>query len=339
MHREKPDVSDSKIASCLEADFGLDTESIVFLPIGYDPDSAVYRVRAADQVSYFLKLTRSSIVPAHLQIPRALIERGISNVVAPLPAVHGRLWTTLDPYRLILYPYIHGDNAVNRDMSIQQWLDFGALLRDVHRSGIVTQFYGQIEVERFASPMIEQVRSEQRHIQKTAFTLAVQREFAHFWEQQAALIRHITDRTEQLGRGLRNESFDLVLCHGDVHAANVVLSDSAEIYIIDWDTPRIAPRERDLLFIIGSTIARPVSLREEELFFRAYGKTRVDWRAITYYRHERVLEELHAGARSVFLDAAASTAIRETDARFTMGLFEPGSLVQSALDADRGLRS
>ena len=128
-----------------------------------------------------------------------------------------------------------------------------------------------------------------------------------------------------------------VLCHGDVHAANIMLDHEGGLYIVDWDTPRIAPRERDLLFIVGSIIARTVTPHEEACFFQGYGLTAINWRALTYYRYERALEDVYEGARSVFLDSAVSAAVKTADAHVTMGLFRSGDIVQSALQADQRL--
>lgn len=226
---------------------------------------------------------------------------------------------------------------MERGMSDQQWMTFGATLNAIHRSGIEAQFGGEIPLETFASPMIDLVRSMQEQVQSRQFALPVQQEFAAFWQQNTTVIQHLTDRAEQLGTMLQAEQFDTVLCHGDVHAANIMLDHTGELYIVDWDTPRIAPRERDLLFIIGSTIARRVTLHEEARFFQGYGATTINWHALTYYRYERVLEDLYEGGRSVFFTPLSSVAVKEADAQLTISLFQPGEIVQSALEADKRL--
>jgi spectinomycin phosphotransferase len=337
MLREQPSLSEAVIARCVKRAYGLMADAVTFLPIGYDPDAAVYRIHAHDQRAYFLKLSRKAIVPASLRIPRALLDQGIGNLLAPLPTLDHQLWCTLDAYSLVLYPFIDGENAMRQGMSSQQWIEFGRTLKAIHRSRIVDDLVCEIPVERFATPMIERVRWMQQQIQHQRFELPVQQQFAAFWQQNHALIRHLTDRAAQLGALLQTTSFALVLCHGDIHAANIMLDRSGAIMLVDWDTPRIAPCERDLLFIVGSTIARRVTAQEEALFFEGYGATEIDWRALTYYRYERVLEDLYAGGHSVFFNLSSSEAVKAADAELTRGLFQAGDIVASALAADQKL--
>jgi spectinomycin phosphotransferase len=337
MLREKPTLSDAAIALCLEHEYGLTIDAVTFLPIGYDPNAAVYRIHTRNNASYFLKLTRNTIVPASLRIPRALIDHGITNVLAPLPTLRHDLWCVLDPYSLILYPFINGQNVMQRGMSDQQWITFGATLNAIHSSRIETQFVGEIPLETFASPMIDLVRSMHKQVQASQFELPVQQDFAAFWQQNTSIIQHLTDRAEQLGIVLQMEQFDAVLCHGDVHAANIMLDHNGNVAIVYWDTPRIAPRERDLLFVIGSTIARRVTPHEEACFFQGYGATTINWQALIYYRYERVLEDLYEGGQSVFFNPLSSTAVKEADAQLTMSLFQPDAIVQGALEGDKQL--
>jgi hypothetical protein len=42
--REDPGLDVDKISACLQAHYGLRTDSVTFLPIGYDPNAAVYEV-------------------------------------------------------------------------------------------------------------------------------------------------------------------------------------------------------------------------------------------------------------------------------------------------------
>jgi Ser/Thr protein kinase RdoA (MazF antagonist) len=42
-----------------------------------------------------------------------------------------------------------------------------------------------------------------------------------------------------------------VLCHADLHTWNVLVDSVGDLWIADWDEAVLAPRERDLMFVVG----------------------------------------------------------------------------------------
>ncbi|MEZ4836015.1 MAG: phosphotransferase [Caldilineaceae bacterium] len=76
-----------------------------------------------------------------------------------------------------------------------------------------------------------------------------------------------------------------VLCHTDIHTANVLVDPGGDLHIVDWDQPLFAPKERDLMFFVQNGPGEPVepSVRH---FFHGYGDTVIDWTALAYYRYE-----------------------------------------------------
>jgi spectinomycin phosphotransferase len=139
------------------------------------------------------------------------------------------------------------------------------------------------------------------------------------------------ERAEDLGARLATRPFERVLCHADIHAANVLVADDGRIFLVDWDGPMLAPRERDLLFVIGSRIARDVEPREEAWFFEGYGEVPVDPEAIVYYRYERILEDIGVIARSVF-DGDASEESRAREVDLAESFFSPGGILETVED-------
>jgi spectinomycin phosphotransferase len=328
--RDDPGLNLDTIAACLDAQYGLRLSSITFLPLGYDLNAFVYKVIADDGSPYFLKIRFGPLRESGLLVPWALSKRGIRNVLAPLQTPSSELWCSCDGRSLVLYPFIAGENAMATGMTDEQWREFGATLQAVHSSGLAEEFRGRLPVESFALPSSALVRRILDMTDTTEFENVVAAEFAAFWRENAARIRQMLARAEELGRRLQSRSFDHVLCRADIHAANILVSDDGQIYLIDWDGPLIAPRERDLLFVVGSIIARTVEPREEELFFSGYGPVRIDPEALVYYRYERIVEDLGEIGRSVLLDPSPSDQMRAEESRLARSFFAPGGDIDHA---------
>src|SRR5205085_10126041 len=97
---------------------------------------------------------------------------------------------------------------------------------------------------------------------------------------------------EQLGQKIQKHQTEFVLCHSDIHAGNVLIANDGTLYIVDWDQPIMAPKERDLMFIGGGVANVWNNPREEEFFYQGYGKTEIHKDILAYYRHERIVEDI-----------------------------------------------
>jgi spectinomycin phosphotransferase len=325
--RDDPGLDMGHIARCLEALYDLCVASVRFLPLGYDPNASVYEVLTAESTPYFLKIRFGPIDESSLLVPRTLIDQGVPNILGPLPTRSAGLSSPLveyPGYTVALYPFVRGENAMVAGMSDNQWREFGSTLRAVHDSGLEDTLRGQLRVEDFALPAAVVVRQILTLVDEKAFASPAAARFAAFWRQHAGRIRSMLARAEELGRSLRSRPFEVVLCHADIHAANILVGDDSRITLIDWDEPFIAPRERDLLFVVGSRIARVVTTREEDLFFEGYGPVAIDPAALVYYRYERIIEDIGEFGKSVFLDPGLSEQARTDEAELAMSFFAPG---------------
>jgi spectinomycin phosphotransferase len=328
--RDDPGLDLDTITACLDVQYDLRVIAITFLPLGYDLSAAVYKVIAGEGTAYFLKVRFGPVDESGLIVPWALAERGIRNVLAPLQTRSGELWCSCDQCSLVLYPFIAGKNAMVVGMGDDQWREFGATLQAVHSSGLVEEFRGRLPVETFALPSAALVRRILELTQTTKFENVVAAQFAAFWREHATRIDEMVARAEALGRRLQSRSFDHVLCHADIHAANILVGDDGQIHLIDWDGPMIAPRERDLLFVVGSRIARVVEPREEEWFFAGYRPVDIDPEALIYYRYERIVQDLGEIGRSVLLDPSPSDRMRAEESRLARSFFAPGGDIDHA---------
>ena len=331
--REDPGLDVDKIVAPLEAHYGLRVTSVTFLPIGYDPNAAVYQIVSRDGTAYFLKVRFGSIHEPGLLVPRTLIDLGIPNVLAPLRTLSSSLWCPLGGYpgySIVLYPFVRGESAMVVGLSNDQWREFGSTLRAVHASRLGESLRGRLPVETFSLPSAAAVRRLLTLVDQREFEDAAAARLAAFFRGHAEQIRSMLARAEALGGSLRHKPFEHVLCHADIHAANILDGDDGRIHLIDWDGPLIAPRERDLLFVVGSKIARAVEPREAALFFARYGRVEIDADALVYYRYERIIEDIGEFGKSVLLDPNLGDRARAEEAELAMSFFAPGGDIDCA---------
>ena len=129
---EKPTLSDESLLSGLKNEFGLAALRLDFLPLGADLNTAVYRAETAAGEAYFVKLRKGNFEKASLALPDWLNRQGVPGIIPPLLTLQGKLWGRLGSYRLILYPFIEGQDAYEQPPSQQQWIELGALLKALH---------------------------------------------------------------------------------------------------------------------------------------------------------------------------------------------------------------
>jgi spectinomycin phosphotransferase len=324
---ETSDAEIAAISECLARAYGVGAEQVISLPLGNDAQAAVYRIQTVDHATLFLKVRFGPVFEPGLLVARALHDRGVSRVIAPLSTRQRTLWAPLDGtdgWSVVVYPFIEGQSAKIVGMNADQWRTFGGAMRAVHGSGLGEVFRDQIRVEDFTLPAADVVRRLLTELDRVPLTSAAATEFAAFWRAHTDRITGVLARAEDLGRQLRHREFEMVLCHGDIHLTNVLVGNDGQIWLVDWDGPLVAPRERDLLFVVGSRIGRRPTPREEDWFFEGYGPTMVDPIALIYYRYERRIEDLGENSTRVFHDDRLSEAERAETAAATEAFFAPG---------------
>ena len=335
--REPPlDLADETLRACLRAEYGLAATEIAFRPLGHDSSAWVYRVRTADDATYFLKARLSVTNEAGLLVPRALHDHGIARVVAPLPTAARALWARAGGYALILYPFVAGTTGMALGMTDQQWRDYGALLAQIHATPVAPALARIMRREAFVPEWAAMVGRLDAHIGTQRFADPAAQALATCWRAHRDEIRTILDRAEDLGRRLARAAPPFVLCHADIHTGNVLLDTAGQVWIVDWDETILAPRERDLMFAVGGGIsARLVGPREERCFVAGYGAgygaTAIDPLALAYYRATWAVGDIGSYGEQVYFRPDFGPATKQAGADALIGLFAPGEIVSLAL--------
>ena len=325
---EKPDVKDEFISSRLQEEYGLYLAELTFLPLGADLNTAVYRAVADDGAAYFLKL-RKSFEEIAVTVPVLLKSQGIQEIIVPIETKSKQHWADFSDYMIILYPFIEGNNGFDMELTDQHRQTLGAALKAIHSAQLPPEIKRLIPQENFSPQRHEIVKSLQMMVENIIFEDATAAKLAKFMKSKRNEITRLVQRTEQLALELQSKPMELVLCHTDIHGGNILISDTDELYIVDWDSPLLAPKERDLMFIGGGIDNIWETKREEAAFYEGYGKTEVNLSALAYYRYERVIQDLAVIGEQLLLSTEGG-ADRERSIGWFTSNFETGHTIEIA---------
>jgi spectinomycin phosphotransferase len=331
---EKPDLDESALCAALRAAYELRADGIAFLPLGADVNTAVYRV-VASGAPYFVKLRRGAFDEISVALPRYLHDVGIAQVMAPLPTLGGALWTTLQAFTVIVYPFVQGRNGYEMNLQERHWATLGAALQRLHTISLPAALAQRIPRETY-SP--QRRRAVQGHVERADGTAPVDDVAAQLLatlRSRRAEILGLVARADALAEELRARALPFVLCHADIHAGNILVGDDDVLYVVDWDAPIHAPVERDLMSI-GADLGGGghTAEQEETWFLRGYGPTQIDRRALAYYRYERIIADIAAYCEQLLVSDAGGED-RAQGLRYFTSNFAPGGTIAMARRADR----
>jgi spectinomycin phosphotransferase len=332
---EKPAIPDKTIIACIQQAYGLSIAEIAFLPLGADVSTAVYRVRSGDQVSYFVKLRKGNFEETSVTLPKFLSGQGIPGIISPIETKTHALWTTFEDFHLILHPFIERRDGFRVVLSENQWFDFGAALNRIHNTEIPPKIRENIKHETYSQKWRQITRRFLEQIGHESFADPVAVELTVFLKNKQDVIEDLLLRTERLALKLQADSSPNTVCHADAHAGNLLIEDgSNKLYIVDWDNPILAPRERDLMFIGGGQGFKGYTAEEEEtLFYRGYGQTATNLFALTYYRYERIIQDIAAYCQELLLTDEGGSD-RAQSLQYLKSNFLPGGTIELARRSD-----
>ncbi len=329
---EKPNIPDELIISRLQEEYGLRIAELTFLPIGADSRTAVYRLVTDDGIAYFLKL-RKNFNEVIVRVPLFLKDNGVREIIVPFETKSKQGWADFGEYKIILYPFIEGKDGFEMELTDHHKQILGAAFKGIHTAQIPLELKKLIKKETFSLGWREDMKSYQAQVERDIFTEPTAMKLAEFIRSKQNEITRLVERSEQLASELQSKSLELVLCHTDIHGGNILISDTGELYIVDWDDPILAPKERDLMFIGGGIDEIWKSEREQAMFYEGYGETNIDLTALAYYRYERVIEDLVVICEQLLLTDEGG-ADRERSFGWFTSNFEPGQTIEIADKTD-----
>lgn len=299
------------------------------LALGADINACVFEAQSSDEKSYFVKVKNGHPDEMNLMIFELLQSVGIQDIIFPLKTTEGNLTHKHDDNNLIVYPFVDGQDGFHRSLSHQQWIRLGKTLSKIHSVEVPGSIQDVIRREDFSPKWRNVVKSLYAQIEKMEITDEIGLKFSQLIVENKETIEQMINYAEKLGVGLQNQSLKYVLCHSDIHAGNILLSENDTFHIVDWDDPIMAPKERDLMFIGGGVGNVWNQQNEEELFYKGYENESIDETILAYYRFERIVEDIaEYGQELLFNDGVNKD--REQMYRDVLDQFEPQGVIDIA---------
>lgn len=325
---DKKFLSEQRIVDCLQTHFGILVSELIPLSLGADANALVYKVQAGT-ISYFLKLKRDHHHEVSTEIITFLQSAGIQQIIPPIKTTTGQPTFQIDKVTLLLYPFIDGQDGFIRDLTDEQWLTLGKTLKRIHTIAIPPSIQHYIRREKYASKWRDFVVELYNSIDTIQESDDISLKLLAVMKDKKSLILQLVTRAEQLGTLLQQQSTPFVLCHSDIHGGNVLISQNDAIYIVDWDEPIMAPKERDLMFVgggVGNVWNKPGQVAS---FYQGYGEGKVNMTVLSYYRYERIVEDIAEYAQALLMTAEGGKD-RSTMFKQFMSMFEPQGVVDIA---------
>jgi spectinomycin phosphotransferase len=276
-------VGDTLLRRWLFEDFGLDVVELSPVAHGADVSAQVWKASTATN-TYAVKWSGAGTNTGH-QVAAFLADSGLAGVPELIRTTEGGLWTFHGKKkRLTVTPWIDGVRAADTGLTVEQWTSYGVLLRRVHEAELPHRLRDALPKH---SPIDARLSKTVGDLQTrlTAPETELEEELAAVWAEYDDTITTLLTRTPPEPAGPR------VVCHADPHLGNVLINDG--LHLIDWDDVLLAPREQDLMFMLGGMgDVGPSTPAQTEAFLTGYGPHTIDHDAIQYYRHIRAREDV-----------------------------------------------
>ncbi len=240
---------------------------------------------------------------------------------------------------MIVYPFLDGDTSWT-GMTDEQWKEVGTIFKRIHQVMLPLEGFELLRKETFdPTEYTRWVRTfESQHLHSRCGRNASERALHVTWMEHQPTIHTIVTSLEKLAGVLQSRTFPYVICHADLHPANLLRDHTGHVFVIDWDEVMLAPKERDLLFVKKSS-ADSGALPGTPAFFQGYGQTEIDWIALAYYRYERVIQDLIACTQEVFFRDDLGEGTKADSVQLFQAILAEDGEINAAIQASAHLPS
>lgn len=249
--RDEPDgVTEDDLAAALAAGWGIGVASVTYLPVG--AGSYHWAVAGRDGQRRFVTVDRlgdEATLAAAFGTALALRrDAGLGFVVAPVPTVDGAPLRRLsDRYAISVYPWLDGRAGDFGPHPPEDRSEVLRLLADLHAA--TPHVAGVARRLDLVLPGREGLAAALRDTGREWDAGPYAEPARRLLADRAAQVEGWLGEFDSLVNRVSKDAW--VVTHGEPHPGNVI-REPGGLRLVDWDTVRIAPPERDLWMVDGS---------------------------------------------------------------------------------------
>ncbi len=273
----EPNIDKDRLRTLIEKEFGIRVLNLTFNPKGWASWSYIVD---SSNAKYFFKIYKdTNFDPQVFEFTNRLSDKcEIKNISYPIKTKSGNICLILDGYKAVLFNYISGVTASKQKLNDDQLEQLGELLAKIHKSKDIIGPYPKRE--DFDNPFKEKIVNLLNQLDKVKPENEYQEEAKGMYLRYKDVFLNEIKSLDQLRSDLiKMPDIEFVNCHGEPSPNNIMIGEDGEIYLIDWDFPFYAPKEKDLIFFEG----------KYSQIFKEYGKISQDKiiheKAESFYQH------------------------------------------------------
>src|SRR5437667_904129 len=151
---------------------------------------------------------------------------------------------------MIVYRWISGESSLT-GMTNEQWEEVGTIFKRIHQVRLPPEGFSSLRKETFdPTAYARWVRAfETQHLHSRHGGNGSSRALRASWVAHQSTIHTAVTSLEQLAEMLKERPFPSVICHADLHPANLLRDRHGHVFVIDWGEVMLWPKWRELLVV------------------------------------------------------------------------------------------
>ena len=287
----EPKINKEELQSFLSDAYNLEITEMIFIPRG--ECSWGYKIVTPDNL-YFVKIYATlDVTEEAFQLTYDLYQKcGIKHIIHPLKTNAGEVRTVFQNYNLAIFNFVEGIVSAETTLNDDQFEQLGELIGQIHMSTKILNPLTRKETFEFKNDDYDRVMSSLSEGSEDSLV----NEMKHLIQKHITRITQEYDELKALQKEISALEIPFVNCHGDPTPSNIMLTPQGEVYLIDWDDPIYAPKEKDLVFLHHRNPAVMTGYAQET------GISDLNQTLLRFYEHKWNIEEI-GGYGSLIMDS------------------------------------